>query len=140
MKKFLCIIGTILIIVFIWHNSLLDATHSDADSLSVAAFVQQMLTWLGLFVPATGMDNVIRKVAHVAEFAALGCALSVATGYFPKVRQKRLWVVLAIGLLVAGTDEFLQLFSPGRGCQLMDVGIDEMGVLIGCIIGYAIKK
>ena len=44
------------------------------------------------------------------------------------------------GLCVASIDEFLQLFSPGRGAELRDVGIDFTGVLIGCAIVYILKK
>jgi VanZ like family. len=77
------------------------------------------------------LDHIVRKGAHITEFAMLAAALawplrkSGLKGY-------RL-AVASIGLaaIYAMTDEFHQTFVPGRSGELKDVGIDTVGALIG---------
>ena len=68
-------------------------------------------------------DLVLRKAAHLTEYAILAALLRRATGsYF--------W---AFGLAVAyaATDEFHQTFVRGRHGSPIDVGIDAIGVTLG---------
>ena len=44
------------------------------------------------------------------------------------------WPILG-GLLTALTDETIQLFSPGRSSQVLDVWLDFVGVLAGLLVG-----
>lgn len=140
MKKYFLLVLSIYIIAFIWHNSLLDAIHSDGDSLALAAVVQKLLAWIGWSAPTGMLDDVLRKMAHVAEFMVLGGVVSLALSYVSESQIKRFWGALALGLCIAATDELLQLFSDGRACQLTDVGIDGMGVLIGCVLAYLVRR
>jgi VanZ family protein len=140
MRKVLSLFLCAITIAFIWHNSLQDATQSEVASLSVTAIAQELLSWVHVFVSTDFLDHILRKVAHVSEFALLGLLLSFAAAQFERLRPWRFCVVLVLGIFVAGTDEFLQLFSDGRSCQFSDVGIDSLGVLIGCILGKIIKK
>ena len=39
-----------------------------------------------------------------------------------------------MGSAYAATDEFHQLFVPGRSGQMTDVMIDSVGCLIGCLV------
>jgi VanZ family protein len=68
-------------------------------------------------------DYVLRKGAHMTEYAVLACLLARATGSLA-------W---AFGLTVAyaATDEFHQTFVRGRHGSPVDVGIDAVGALIG---------
>ncbi len=68
-------------------------------------------------------DYVLRKGAHMTEYAVLACLLARATGSYA-------W---AFGLAVAyaATDEFHQTFVRGRHGTPVDVGIDAVGALIG---------
>lgn len=51
--------------------------------------------------------------------------------------RSRLWrYALTAGILYAASDELHQYFVPGRACQLRDVVIDGLGVLIGVLAGY----
>jgi VanZ family protein len=50
---------------------------------------------------------------------------------------------LLCGATAACIDETIQIFSPGRYCSIVDVGIDTSGVLTGIIVlflGYAVYK
>ena len=47
---------------------------------------------------------------------------------------------LIAGVAVAALDETIQLFIPGRGPQIRDVGIDSLGVLLGIALVWLISK
>jgi VanZ family protein len=70
-----------------------------------------------------GWDLVLRKLAHMTEYAILAVLLVRAIG-------SHTW---AFGLAVsyAATDEVHQLFVRGRHGSPLDVAIDAVGALIG---------
>jgi VanZ family protein len=70
-----------------------------------------------------GWDLVLRKIAHLAEYAILGALLARATG--------RVGLAFALGTLYAATDEVHQTFVPGRHGSPLDVAIDAAGVAVG---------
>jgi VanZ family protein len=75
-------------------------------------------------------DFVLRKIAHVCEYAVLGLLLYRAT------RREQLAVL--IGVLYAASDEFHQHFVPGRHATVRDVAIDTGGVLVGVLAARTI--
>jgi len=70
-----------------------------------------------------GWDLVLRKLAHVAEYAVLGALLVRATG--------RSGLALALGVLYATSDEIHQTFVDGRAGRPLDVLIDTAGLACG---------
>ena len=68
-------------------------------------------------------DTVLRKCAHVTEYAILGALLLRALG-----RELPAFVA---GVVYAATDELHQHFVAGRHASPIDVGIDAVGVAIG---------
>ena len=68
-------------------------------------------------------DYVLRKGAHMTEFAILAVLLVRATGSYA-------WA-LAFTVAYAASDEAHQLFVRGRHGSPIDVGIDAVGALIG---------
>ena len=77
----------------------------------------------------------VRKTAHVLEFAALGFALRLhlaALGRYRSIRRPWLWA-LSIGTVYAAADELHQLLVPGRAARLYDVGVDAVGVILGVL-------
>jgi VanZ family protein len=73
-----------------------------------------------------GWDLVLRKTAHVAEFAILGALLVRAIGGAAPA--------LLLGFAYAATDEWHQSFVRGRDGRLVDVAIDAIGVLVGVLL------
>ena len=71
-------------------------------------------------------DEVLRKCAHVTEYAILGFLLLRATG--------RELPALLLGILYAASDEFHQHFVHGRHASPIDVLIDSVGLLIGIFV------
>ena len=85
------------------------------------------------------LDTLIKKGAHLAEFAVLAILLYRALR--PTERQDRRSGLLAIGLAVAYavTDELHQAFVPGRHPSPVDVGVDTVGSMIA-IIGLGVFR
>ncbi len=83
------------------------------------------------------LSFVVRKVAHMTEFAALGflCALFAASYGF-----KFRFFALGYGFSVfyAATDEFHQLFVEGRSGQFSDVCVDAVGALFGVFAAWLV--
>ena len=128
----LCRVLILLVLCFIWGNSLLPAEVSQAFSDWVKALLQGMLSGVG---SGEGGSGLLRKIAHFTEFTALGLLLH---WHFLLLRKKGghplLW-----GVSAACIDETIQFFVPGRSPGLLDVGIDSCGVLTGMFllqIGY----
>ncbi len=71
-------------------------------------------------------DLVLRKLAHLAEFAVLGALLMRAL--------ERAWPAVVIGSLYAVTDEVHQAFVDGRVASPVDWGVDTAGVLAGVLL------
>ena len=68
-------------------------------------------------------DLLLRKCAHVTEYAILGLLLARAL-----LREVP---AFTLGVLYAITDELHQSFVRGRHAAPLDVAIDAVGVLIG---------
>ena len=109
------------------------------------------------------IDHPVRKTAHAAEYAVLGlltagvCIPAAASrraekvipeeagyGRTMKSRQgkigRALFLPWAIAAAYAATDEFHQLFVPGRSGQITDVLIDSGGLLAGILLVVLIKS
>jgi hypothetical protein len=68
-------------------------------------------------------DTLLRKGAHLAEYAILGALLLRALG--------RTGPALAFGITYAATDELHQSFVRGRHASPLDVVVDTFGVALG---------
>jgi VanZ family protein len=82
--------------------------------------VQSLSTELGTW------DTILRKLAHVTEYAILGALLCRAV--------RRPWLAIAIATLYAVSDEVHQTFVEGRHGAPLDVGIDAVGATIGVLL------
>ena len=70
-------------------------------------------------------DLVLRKLAHVAEYAVLGALLVRAAGL--------VWLAFALGVAYAASDELHQHFVTGRRGTPLDLLIDSVGVALGIV-------
>jgi VanZ family protein len=105
-----------------------------ANSRLVSAWLP-VVAWAALIFalssiphPGTGLgtwDTVLRKGAHVTEYAVLGLLLVRALG--------RELPAFGLGVAYAISDEFHQRFVSGRHSSPIDVAIDATGVLIGIL-------
>ena len=84
---------------------------------------------------ATGLgtwDTILRKAAHVAEYAVLGGLLYRALGREP--------LALAAGIAYAATDELHQSFVRGRHGSPVDVAIDAVGIAAGMLVWLRLRE
>lgn len=141
-----------LVITIIWMVVIFSFSAREADeSAAMSHSVGKEIGWL--VIPefrswsedeqeqfAEKIDFPVRKCAHASEYAVLG-VLILGTAYSFSEDQKKKTVLLSWGLatLYAATDEFHQLFVPGRSCQFRDVCIDSAGALTGVLLFSLIK-
>src|SRR3954464_5192681 len=77
-------------------------------------------------------DTVLRKGAHITEYAILGALLYRAL--------QREAPALAVGIAYAGTDELHQHFVRGRHASPVDVAIDGVGVAFGMLVWLWLRQ
>lgn len=87
------------------------------------------------------IHHLIRKIAHFLEYMALGCALVLPYANIFRVKKAKVFIISEItAAFYACTDEFHQLFVPGRSGNLKDVWLDSLGALAGVCVGLLIWK
>ena len=94
-----------------------------------------VVLWAGVIfalssIPSLGTglgtwDVILRKGAHITEYAVLALLLARALG--------REAPALALGIVYAASDEFHQSFVRGRHASPLDVAIDTTGLLLGLL-------
>ena len=132
----LCMVLLILNLVFIWGNSMLPAEVSQKISDCVLELLPESPDQP---VQEEAESHLIRKFAHFAEFTVLGMLLS----WLAALLKRKWWLPIPVGTVVACVDETIQMFVPGRGPGLLDVGIDSCGVLMGMLLlntAYFLKR
>jgi VanZ family protein len=82
-----------------------------------------------------GWDLVLRKAAHVVEYAVLGALLFRAlssAGQPLRNGSAGTWAWM-LGAAYAASDELHQHFVPGRQASALDLAIDAVGVAVGVL-------
>ncbi|MDD4311559.1 MAG: VanZ family protein [Eubacteriales bacterium] len=132
-KTWITILSILIVanIVFIWGNSLKSRSESQMLSLGVLQFIRPLLS--AIFSPENVTDHLVRKLAHFTEFGALGAEFVLLTILLQKVKLQSVLNCLFAGLVVAVTDETIQIFSS-RGSQVADIWIDFSGVVAGVLV------
>ena len=73
-------------------------------------------------------DFILRKFAHMGEYAVLTALLFRALRIHLTHKRQILLITAFVGILYACTDEWHQTFVPGREGSWRDVGIDALGI------------
>ena len=146
MKRASIVFGvlTLLLLCFIWGQSMLPREASAGESLSILSWLKPLLDPTNRIAEGT-FHHYLRKAAHFTEYAALGFSMS---GFlYPLTRRRgRRWALFAVAacVMTAAIDETIQLFSPDRGPQLRDVLLDSGGAVFGfavfCLILLLIHR
>lgn len=130
-------------------NKLIEFTHG-----VIIAFMQQIIkkwlpviVWMGLIFFLshqpnlksgldTWIDLILRKIAHIVEYAILTWLLIRALrSDSQKISKRTLIIAAVIALIYAVSDEYHQSFILGREGAIRDVLVDAVGVII-MVIGY----
>lgn len=141
MRKGIFIALSILWVCFIFHNSGQSALQSSETSGKITLVFYALIRRFGIIISDVNeLTLYIRKAAHVFEFFVVALFIFQM---FAKCRHPYTLTLLS-GLVIAGVDETIQFFTPGRiGC-ITDVAIDFGGVclyvLIRAILFYIFRK
>jgi VanZ family protein len=103
--------------------------------LPVVAWAAVIFTLSSIPSLSTGLgtwDTILRKGAHLTEYAVLGALLYRALGREP--------LALAVGIAYAATDELHQHFVHGRHASPVDVAIDAVGVAAGMLVWLRLRE
>ena len=125
---------SVLIVMYIFSNSLQSARASSVKSSNVAKVIKSIVD------PKDKIDKdvfhkAIRKVAHATEFMALGISLGgIFYNIYLKNREKYISMPVLLGMSAGLCDEFIQSFQKKRSAEVGDVLIDFSGVIIGFLI------
>lgn len=80
------------------------------------------------------IEHLIRKSAHMTEFAILAILIFIWLGRWQMSRMRRACGAMALSSLYACSDEFHQLFVEGRAGLVSDVLVDSAGAVIGVLL------
>jgi VanZ family protein len=122
-----------------WAAVVFNLSRTPYSSAASGRAITTILGWLSISIlpPNLGLLNtLLRKSAHVTEYAILAVFLynMMKPVEDPSwSRKAAFWALLASGSYSL-TDEFHQLFVPGRHASLFDCLIDTMGALLGLLL------
>jgi len=131
--------GLCALVIFAFSTSLFSSTNT-------GHFIIPVLHFLFPSYSPAALQNLhfrIRKLGHISEYFVF-CLL-----VFRGLRRDRpgwalewaLWAVL-IAAVYAGTDEFHQIFVPGRTPAVEDVMIDTFGAMLAqcCVFAWSFRR
>lgn len=83
----------------------------------------------------------LRKLAHLTEYGIFALFLYGPPGEEGNVlwRPRRALICIFIAAAYSLTDEFHQLFVPGRHASLLDCGLDAIGASLAMLVPYTQK-
>jgi VanZ family protein len=115
-----------------WFSS--DSFSAENTGSIVRTVLQWLLPWASPSQIAT-LHAVVRKTAHVTEYAALAVLWFVAFVHARRWSAARAaWGALLIAIVWAFLDELHQSTQPSRTGSVLDLGYDAGGALLGCVI------
>ena len=133
MKKIKYFIPSIFLMILIFMFS--HQTGSESSGLS-----SQIVLWIQTYLHIPISEFIVRKAAHMSEYALL--TLTLIYGFYKNHYPiQKIMIYSLIGtFLYACSDEFHQLFIPGRSGEFRDVMIDSTGGIIGIVFTTFIVK
>jgi VanZ family protein len=119
------------------------SAHTGSDFKDGTDFVAQIKRALDAWQQSVfgSSVDIVSSCAHFAEYTVFGVLLFVAV-----LRRTTPRLALAVIIAVACaslygvSDEFHQLFVPGRACDPVDWLVDTCGATLGASVTFAIKK
>lgn len=134
--------------VVLWAGIIFTASGNFGSGEHTSRLLAPLIHWLFPKFSAVAIADMIftlRKTAHVTEYALLALLFWRACRQ-PVRHDPRPWnwpqARLALGLtaLYAATDEFHQLFVPGREARVHDVALDTCGAAAALLLLWALGR
>ena len=130
-----------------WMTVIFSASTSLGTPEHTSLFVVPFLLWINPRMSPENIEfwhHIIRKTAHVTEYAILGILIwrfvhsSPAMASQLPARQFRLALICAA--LYASTDETHQIFVPHRQPLVTDVLLDTCGAALGLALTWCVLR
>ena len=120
-----------MILIFMFSHQ----TGSESSGLS-----SQIVLWIQTYLHIPISEFIVRKAAHMSEYALL--TLTLIYGFYKNQYPiQKIMIYSLIGtFLYACSDEMHQLFIGGRAGQFTDVLIDTCGGCLTIIFYYVLTK
>jgi VanZ family protein len=135
---------SVLWTAFIFGNSLKNKENSLKQSGAVKTVVVKVFDTVGMKYDNSSLEFVIRKSAHALEFAVQAILLTFTARSAKKTMKSCAIYVMFICLMTAVIDEYIQLFTAGRGSSAADILLDftgaSAGLLVFCILHFILNK
>lgn len=132
-RVWLALLLVLLVLLFIFGNSLRNGEESNADSGFVLRLVRFVIDPMGR-LSEESLHYFVRKAAHFTEFAMLGAALWFLTDSLRRrYGTNGLCAAYFASLSAAVTDEFIQSFT-GRTSSVRDVLLDFSGAVFALLL------
>jgi VanZ family protein len=127
--------------VLLWMSVIFSFSTDAGATRHTSRFIGPLLRWFHPGISdqgVRGVQSVVRKTAHLAEYGVLAVLLwrarrkPVRGDTQPWLRSDALFA-LGLAVLFAVTDEWHQSFVPSRQGQLSDVLLDSCGAALGLL-------
>lgn len=120
MKKVSLIISSVLTLI-VFSFSFASGEQSGSMSLEISSFVLNIITDIfpNNSILLTDLHLVIRKSAHMFEYFILGISWFITA----KLWNLSYLKILIIGMMIAASDEAIQIYSENRGPSIFDAAV-----------------
>jgi VanZ family protein len=134
--------------VLLWMAVAFTASSDPNSARHSSMFFEPFMRWLFPHLSADtigGLHHLFRKSCHLMEYFILAL-LTWRAIHQPRPDQRRPWrwdeagLTIAIVFTYAASDEFHQVFVPGRTALVTDVLIDTSGGLLGLPLLWLARK
>ena len=138
--------------ILLWMGVIFLASTDIGSAAHTGSIVLGFLRWISSGqLSLARMEEIhflIRKTAHLTEYAILGALLWRAfsapaledTRTSPFVRKWSVAAAIVVSALYASSDEYHQSFVPGRTASPRDVLIDTVGATLGVTAIYLLNR
>lgn len=133
-----------MLTVFLFSNQ--NGNESQKTSKSVTEIIVKILTYNQNITESKRLnlidntDYIVRKLAHFSIYLLGGLLIYNYINTFDLKLNKKIVISIGIGGLYATFDETHQYFVPERSARILDVCIDSLGIAIGVMLMFWIKK
>lgn len=144
----LIVIPVLIVIAFIWSNSLDPPSASYEKSNLFMKQISQILS--DVLSPDNKFliffQSHVRKIAHFLEYALLGNVISISMFVLGMKKVRHFYYAFSFSVIAAVVDEYIQIYTH-RGSSVRDIIIDCSGFACGFtiisliyLIGIIVKK
>lgn len=134
------------VLVILWMSLIFFFSHqvaTESNELSTG-IISKIVNIISKVTPSieineANLNHIIRKAAHFTIYLILGILVTNALKDGNKSKLNLILASLVICILYAISDEFHQLFIPGRSGEIKDVILDSLGALLGILMMSSVK-